>query len=295
MTRIKPTHVKLSIIIPCFNGEETLGEQLAALAAQTWDEPWEVIVADNGSTDGSAVIVETFQSQMPHLRLADASAKKGRGFARNLGVDVAHGDYLAFCDADDVVAPGWVAAIGNALKEHAFVASRFDFEALNPPEVLSSRNHAQYSSLQSYTYPPFLPHAGGCGLGVRRSVHEGVGGFSEDLVRLQDTDYCWRVQLAGYSLTFISEAAIFVRFRTEPKFIYRQARENGEANVFLYKLYRPKGMPPLSWKEGLVAWVKVAQTLPQLWNADKRNRWLWQFGWRCGRLLGSLKHRVLAL
>ena len=285
----------LSVIIPCYNCEQTLLPQLEALSKQQWNKTWEVIVADNASTDSTADIVRSFQANMPNLKLVDASATKGRGFARNCGVEAALGQTLAFVDGDDVVAEGWVAAIGNALEQHDFVASRHDFNELNPPSVLATRNNAQDEGLQPYTYPSFLPHAGGCGLGIRREIHAEVGGFNNDLVRLQDTDYCWRVQLAGYDLVFIPEAIVHVRFQSEAKYIYRQARENGEANVLLYKLYRPKGMPLLDWKDGVLAWSRLLQTLPHLASAEKRDRWLWQFGWRYGRLQASLKWKILAL
>lgn len=105
--------VKLSVIIPCLNAERTIGEQLAALAAQRWSERWEVIVADNGSTDGTLEVVRRFAGRLPELRVVDASQRRGSGYARNRGAAVARGEWLAFCDADDVVAPGWVAAMGR--------------------------------------------------------------------------------------------------------------------------------------------------------------------------------------
>jgi glycosyltransferase involved in cell wall biosynthesis len=52
--------MKLSVIIPCLNGAATIATQLAALARQQWDQPWEIVVADNGSTDESAGIVERY-------------------------------------------------------------------------------------------------------------------------------------------------------------------------------------------------------------------------------------------
>ena len=285
----------LSVIIPCYNCEQTLLPQLEALSKQHWNKRWELIISNNGSTDKTAELVTTFQKKMPNLKLVDASATKGRGFARNMGVEAASSENLAFIDGDDVAAEGWVAAIGNALEQHDFVASRHDFTELNPPSVLATRKNAQDKGLQPYNYPPFLPHAGGCGLGIKREIHNQVGGFNNELVRLQDTDYCWRVQLAGYDLVFIPEATVHVRFQSEAKHIYRQARENGEANVLLYKLYRPKGMPPLDWKEGILAWSRLLQTLPHLASAEKRDRWLWQFGWRYGRLRASFKWNIFAL
>lgn len=286
--------MNLSVIIPCYNCAATLEAQLAALAAQRWEGTWEVIVADNRSTDATVNVVRKFQKNMPNLRLIDASTKQGRSFARNEGVRASRGEYLAFVDGDDVVADGWVAAIAQALQEHDFVASRHEFGKLNPPSVQASRGNAQSEGLQPYTNPPFLPHAGGCGLGIRRALHNDVGGFDERFSVLEDTDYCWRVQLLGYDLVFVKDAIVHVRFRHSSEAIYKQAKDYGEANVHLYKRYRPQGMPELPLGKGLAAWVQLVASLNHLADPVKRQRWLWQLGWRSGRLVGSLKHRILA-
>ncbi|HEY4573152.1 MAG TPA: glycosyltransferase family A protein, partial [Thermoanaerobaculia bacterium] len=104
--------MKLSVVIPCLNAAATLGVQLAALTRQSWPGGWEVIVADNGSTDGSREIVESYRGRLPGLALVDASDRRGQAHARNLGAAAATGDALLFCDADDEVAPGWMEALG---------------------------------------------------------------------------------------------------------------------------------------------------------------------------------------
>ena len=65
--------MKLSVVIPCYNEAKTIAAQLEALSQQQWSEPWEVIVTDNGSTDDTVKIVEEYYSQLPNLRLIDAS------------------------------------------------------------------------------------------------------------------------------------------------------------------------------------------------------------------------------
>src|SRR5262249_59116491 len=116
---------KLSIIIPCFNAEQTIVVQLQALADQQWSHPWEVIVVDNGSTDRTADIVKAWRPSLPSLRLIQAAKERqGPAYARNVGVAAARSDALAFIDADDVVAPGSLAAMGEALELHDFVAGR---------------------------------------------------------------------------------------------------------------------------------------------------------------------------
>ena len=288
--------MKLSVIVPCFNGADTIPIQLEALANQQWSEPWEVIVSDNGSTDNSVKIVEQYKEKIPNLRIVDSSGKQGAAHARNVGVLAATSDAIAFCDADDEVAPGWVAAMGEALSKYDFVACRLDYKKLNEPWTLKYRPlFAQFNGLIEHKYPPYLPHASGTGLGVKRSVHEAIGGFDETLLRLQDTDYCWRSQLAGTKLHFAPEAVIHHRLRHSIEGLYHQARLWGDYNVFLYKKYRPLGMPKLSWQTSLKAWLYFFKGFRQILSPEDFPKWLWQFGWRIGRLQGCIKYKIFAL
>lgn len=291
--------MKLSVIIPCFNAADTIANQLEALMSQEWCEEWEIIVADNASTDNSIEIVKSFMSRLPNLRIVDASSKRGQAYAKNVGVMHANGELLVFCDADDEVAPGWVAAMGEALSRYDFVACRMDIKKLNPPWVMKSRSNPQESGVQRYKYPPYLPHAGGSSIGVKRWVHEAVGGFDESLILLEDTDYCWRIQLKGIELHFVPDAVIHVRFKKRLKDIYRQANRWGEYNVEIYKKYLPYGMPKLTWKEGIVSWKNLLnnfiKNIPNIYEKGHIASLVWQFGWRLGRVKGSIKHRVFAI
>jgi cellulose synthase/poly-beta-1,6-N-acetylglucosamine synthase-like glycosyltransferase len=286
--------LSISVIIPCRDDSGTLGEQLEAVARQSWPGPWEVIVADNGSTDGSRDLAEAFRSRLGRLRVIDASARRGPAHARNRGAEEAAGEALLFTDADDRVGDGWLAAMGAALRGHPFVAARYDAEALNPPAVVRSRTNPQRESLIPYDYPPFLPHAGGSSLGVRRKVHEAVGGFDESLPALEDTDYCWRIQLRGTELVFVPEAVVHIRYRERPGGLFHQSCRFGTYNVLMYRRYRPRGMPRLPWHAGIARWVKLLLTTPKLLVPRTRAAWLGQLGWRLGRLRGCLRYRVLA-
>lgn len=290
-----PAAAQLSVIVPCLNAERWLPELLEALAQQRVVSSWEVILADNGSSDGSRRIAAAFGARLPGLRVVDAAARRGQAYARNLGAREARGDKLLFVDADDVVGAGWAQALAAALDRHGFVASRFDLDRLNPPWVLASRENPQARGLNPYTYPPYLDHAGGSGLGVRRAVHEAVGGFDESMPVLEDTDYCWRIQRAGTPLVFVPEAVVHVRLRPELGGVFRQALSYGEHNVAIYKKYLPLGMPRLALGGGLARWAKLLLSLPALLTTAGRPRVVWQLGWRLGRLRGSLKHRVAAL
>src|SRR5215204_14430 len=106
---------ELTVVIPALDAADEIAGQLDALAAQEWDEPWEVVVADNGSTDGTRAVVERYAGRLPGLRVVDASEPAGQAHALNSGVESAGAEAVAFCDTDDEAAPGWVAAMGEAL------------------------------------------------------------------------------------------------------------------------------------------------------------------------------------
>ncbi len=285
----------LSVVIPCLDAADTLPAQLAALAAQSYDADWEVIVADNGSTDGSRAVVESFRPRFQRLTLIDASDRRGRAHARNLGAAASAADALLFVDADDEVAPGWLAAMGAALSPHDFVACRYDSDTLNPEWARGTHANPQRDGISRYDYPDYLPHAGGGGLGVRRAVHVAVGGFDETMPALEDTDYCWRIQRAGHPLVFVPDAVVRIRHRHDHGGMFRQGWRTGRYNVLIYAKYRPLGMPRLGVLPGLLKWAALAARTPlMLLSRAGRARWTWQLGWRLGRLHGCLLYRVAA-
>ncbi len=230
------------VIVPVLNGAATLGVQLEALTRQTFDGAWEVIVADNGSCDATLAVARSFESRLP-LRIIVASDTRGAAHARNAAARLTTARYLAFVDADDEVAPEWLAAIVRALDEHEVVASRFDRDRLNSPDVRAMRKLAQEEGLNQLGSGKFLPHAGGSGLAVRRSIHEALGGFDETMLQLEDTEYCWRLQLAGHPLHFEPAALVHVRFRDTLYESMRQAFGYGRFDGHLHARYREHGMP----------------------------------------------------
>jgi GT2 family glycosyltransferase len=286
---------EVSVVVPCRDAAATLGEQLAALAAQRFDGRWEVIVADNGSTDGSRALAEAHAAALPSLTVVDASVRLGPAHARNAGAAAARGAKLLFCDADDVVGEGWLAAMARALDEDGLVASRFDFQRLNPGRATRHEGHPQERGLNPYDYPDFLPHAGAGGLGVAREVHEAVGGFDEGLPMLEDTDYCWRIQLRGVPLVFVPDAVVHVRDPRRLRGLFLQRYRLGRYNVLIYRRYRGRGMPPLRLAESLRRWAGLLVRMPTVLGRRRRSAWIASLGWRLGRLDGCLRYRTLAL
>ena len=282
----------LSVIIPCRNGAEVIGDQLAALGRQQWHRPWEVIVADNGSNDNTAAVVEKHKSDLPQLRLVNASKRPGAAHARNVGVTAAQAPAIAFCDADDQVGNGWVAAMGSALDRHRFVAARIDIEKLNPPQIAQAIRSPQWEGLQRVEYPPHLNHASGASLGIRREAHEAVGGFDEELPYLEDTDYFFRLQLSGVNLHFLPEAVVHYRFKDHEKALFNQARHWGQYNVLMYKRYRQDRRLEKPWKRHLSRWLALVRRAPCLLEQQSRVAWMKTLGTQVGVLQGALRFRV---
>ena len=286
---------RVSVVIPCLNAAATLGAQLDALCRQTWQDEVEILVGDNGSTDGSRDLAESYRNRLSGLRVVQAAARKGPAHAKNVAAAAATGDVLLFCDADDEVADGWIAGLVRELEHHKAAASRHEIERLNGEQARRLHGDpAQQYGLSKYTNPPFLDHAGGCGLGVRRHVFEALGGFDEDYAVLEDTDLCWRLQLAGHRLVFAPEAVVHVRYPATLAGAFRQAARYGRYNVYIYTRYRARGMPRLPMIPGLLRLGSLALRSPQLLSPSARGRWIWLAGWRLGRLLGCLRYGTTA-
>lgn len=108
----------LSIIIPVYNAEATLERSLSSLFGQLTPQT-ELIIVDDGSTDATPIIVERFASKAKKNCRLVHQENAGVASARNRGIEIARGDYLAFLDADDNFLPGALSQILQLMKEGA--------------------------------------------------------------------------------------------------------------------------------------------------------------------------------
>jgi glycosyltransferase involved in cell wall biosynthesis len=275
----------ISVIVPVLDGLPWLREQLEALSIQKCDEPWEVVVADNGSTDGSVELVLEWAKRWEAIRLIDASQRPGPAAARNIGVGDAKGDRLAFCDADDVVEAGWLAALSDGLNHADVVAGIFDFMEVSDE---SNKRRPKPAPMEHHV---FLPAGLAANLAVRRCPFESVGGFAEELLVGEDIDLCWRLQLAGYAFDLTQRAIVQKRGREGLMDIFRTCFGYGASGPHLYRRHRAAGAgrefltPVKTW-----AWLVVK--IPRLRHRGFRRFWVSNLGVRVGRLFGSARHRV---
>jgi glycosyltransferase involved in cell wall biosynthesis len=281
----------ISVIVPVRNGMPWLEQQLRALSEQQCDEPWEVIVADNGSTDESGLVVQEWASGPHKIRLVDASKAKGAGATRNAGVGAAQGELLAFCDADDVVQPGWLRAHVFALADADASGGVVDFWSLNGLATPFPPSYAPPPAMSQFG---FLPAAMSCNLAVRRRVFEELGGFAEDLMTGEDVDLCWRLQLSGHRYVVSTDAVIARRDRQGFRAVFSRFTAYGRCGPALYRRYRAEGLRR-DLAGAAKSWVWLAASSPRLLRPEFRARWASIAGWRIGRLVESVRQRVLFL
>ncbi len=284
---------ELSVILPCHNAAATIREQLEALERQEWPGGWELIVVDNRSADESMDIVRGFSDRIPDLRIVEANERQGQPYAMNVGIGAASGISVVFIDADDVVGDGWLRALGTALQQAEFVASAHDARKLNPDWLIGIRGERQTRELQKIWYPPYLTHAGGCGLAARRTLLQQAGGFDEALPCLHDTDLCFRLQRGGASLKLVRGAVIHVRHKDRARAMFHQARRWARFNQLLYSRYRNTGAGPTrAWGPYVSRWYWLFRRAHLAKTRRGRHMLAWHTGWQIGLLQGSLKHRI---
>ena len=110
---------KFSIIIPVYNVAPYLRECLDSVLAQTFTD-WEAICVDDGSTDGSGVILDEYAIKDSRFKILH-QPNAGVSTARNVALDIAKGSWIGFVDGDDRVGVRWLSTVVRAINEHAGV------------------------------------------------------------------------------------------------------------------------------------------------------------------------------
>lgn len=229
------------VIIPALNVADTLGRQLAALDAQT-DLDFRVVIADNGSTDATRRVAETWSPRFESVEVVDASRRRGVATARNVGVESSDEELILICDGDDRVHETWVASCREGLADAEGVTGPLCI--IRNGEPAETWNAADIPV--SMGFRPYLP---GCNLAVRRTAVDHVGGFDPDLVLGQeDVDFGWRMVGTGARLAHVPGASIDYYQRSTPRLFLRQQFRYGRAYAALYDKHRDVAPPAASWR-----------------------------------------------
>jgi glycosyltransferase involved in cell wall biosynthesis len=181
----------VSVVVPAFQAERFVADAVGSVLAQSWPR-LEVIVVDDGSTDRTAAIVDRLAVEDPRVRpLHQANA--GLPGARNAGLAVARGSYVAFLDADDRIAPDKLERQLAVLEEAPVAGLVYgDHRAVRDPDgavfdVPRGPPPLPFRALLTIRnwFAPFVPL-------LRRSLVERVGDFDEGFRAAEDWDYWYR-------------------------------------------------------------------------------------------------------
>lgn len=223
--------MKLSIAIVNWNTKALLNQCLTSVYANLDGLEAEVIVVDNGSSDGSAEMV---RREFPQVKLVEAGENLGFTKANNLAYNMSSGKYFLLLNSDTVVLPGAISALVSFLDEHE-EAGAVGSKLLNPdgslqrscspfPTPLSELLDALYLSKlfpnnrffgrYAMTHWDFsvtreVDFAGGSCLLVRRKASDQVGLLDEDFIMYsEEADLCYRLKAAGWKVFFLPTAQV---------------------------------------------------------------------------------------
>jgi glycosyltransferase involved in cell wall biosynthesis len=202
------TTPRVSVIIPAFNAEAFIAETLDSVLAQTYANV-EVVVCDDGSTDGTRQRVEAYGTAVRYVHSANSGAPSR---PRNVGIRASTGELLAFIDADDLMAPGRIAAQVAFLVRHPEAGLVFsDYDEFGDDKT-AERGHFETCPLLSAllkeradagdglvldpgtaTELLLTENFGSSSPTVRRPVVEKVGGYDETLTSSEDFEFQFRV------------------------------------------------------------------------------------------------------
>lgn len=283
----------VSVIIPCLNVMKYIDVQLTALSEQNFGGVFEVLVSDNGSTDG----LEQHIANHPltaelDLRYIDSSQRAGISFARNNGSAHARGQFLAFCDGDDRVHSSWLTQLLLSAEFADLIAGGVESESINSPEVHSWR---PFSSTDGLVLGRFLPSAMGCNIGIWKRAFDSIGGFDESMTAGEDVEFSWRAQISGLSFAHAPKATVAYRLRSTLSGTWHQTVSYGMAEVELFLAFRDYGVRRPTIKSSLTTLaglILLNPLIPQRLSGMPRGRWIAFAGLQVGKLKCAARNRT---
>jgi glycosyltransferase involved in cell wall biosynthesis len=225
LRELRPAWPRLTVVVCAYQEQERLGRCLASLAASDYPD-LEVVVCDDGSTDGTADVARDYPFRLLELPHGGLSA------ARNAGTAVATGELVAFLDADATCHPGWAhhlvlpflddpAVVGSGgpnlpVRSAGLTARAVALSPGNPVEVLTRPDRAE--------------HVAGCNSAFRRDALLASGGYLPALTSAgDDVDVCWRLLDQGGTVAFSAAAQVRHERRSTVRSYLRQQRGYGRA------------------------------------------------------------------
>ena len=192
----------ISCIIPVFNGERYLAEALESVVNQTY-RPVEILVVDDGSTDNTAAGVSAYRDRIRYRWQPNA----GQAAARNLGLTMADGQFVAFLDADDVWHPEKLARQMARFEAREELDCSFaHVQNFWIPELIGEQE-----AFRDHRISKPIPGYSACTLLCRRALFETLGAFDTAIHPADDTDWFLRASERGATMEMLPEVLLFRR------------------------------------------------------------------------------------
>ena len=195
----------ISVVVPAYNAAETLDDCLTALGRQTVErEAYEVIVVDDGSTDATAEIAETYDVRLVRQENAGPAA------ARNRGAEMARGELLLFTDADCAPAPDWMERLISPFSDPEVVGAKGVYWTRQRSLVarfVQLEYERKYARMEREKQIDFVDTYSAA---YRRDVFLANGGFETLFTTssVEDQELSFRLARKGYRLVFVPDAAV---------------------------------------------------------------------------------------
>jgi glycosyltransferase involved in cell wall biosynthesis len=224
----------VSIIVPVFNAEETLGETFDSLLIEISNFPnvvWQVLAIDDGSTDKSLEILKFWENKLP-LKTFELPHSGSPAGPRNHGIEISTGDYVFFLDADDVLLPGGLAAavdFANRNNSDVVVPRLKSLDGRGVPRGMFSENQSQVTLENSRIYWALNPMK----LIKRSLLIENNIRFDEFLKRDEDQPFVFRSCLAAKKISVLADPPV-VGVRYSPSGTNLTLRKYEPSDLFQY-------------------------------------------------------------
>jgi glycosyltransferase involved in cell wall biosynthesis len=255
-----------SVIIPALNAETTLPDLLAALQAQSGvGTPFEIIVVDNGSTDGTVEKARSRGVTVLHQPVRGPSA------ARNLGLAHARAEIVACADADTIPTRRWLASLLSAFTDAQMIQATGPILGWQPSTGAERFACARNSfDSKNTAHHPRHPFAHGMNVAVPRAAALEIGGWDEAMTSGEDVDFSVRLRKKFKSnITYVDQAILFHKHRSTDEALWKQARWHGAGYALICRRH-PELLQWSPWRSAMVrASIFVMQTIAPLVTAAR--------------------------